>query len=122
MNIKLFQISIVVIFLVSFQTLSFGQTQGIGKILTNKDFLENYEYAYNAVKDFKISVLLSEFSDAVESALISGSHLTRTSLKPKVRQFQNNLYVNLKKELCTIPGKTQKFDLHRIAQAHCQPD
>jgi len=110
MNIKSIQIAISIIYVVCVQTAILGQNQATNKILTSKDFIENYEYVYKAVKDFKMSVLVSEFSDAVEAALISGSHLTRTSLKPKVRQFQNDIFNNLKKELCDMPGKAQNFD------------
>lgn len=87
------------------------------KLMNNTAFEDAFEAYYGALVDYTQDDLMIELSETIEDVLISGSHMSQTSLSYKVRQINNSLLDQLHVELCTAstPPSTKIDSLKRLA-------
>lgn len=67
---------------------------------------EAYDRYYRELAGFPPTALLAELSDTVEDALIAGSHVRTTSLRPTVRRFEDAAHRALRARLCGAGRQT----------------
>lgn len=78
-----------------------SQELEVETILANEKFIENFNFEYNGVKDFKLSDMISELGDVIEESLVSGSHFKTVTIRPKIQIFQDALFNLIKDRLHT---------------------
>src|SRR5207249_308568 len=81
----------------------------------NADVDQAYQTDYASLRGYTTPVLIAELSETVEDALITGSHVSPTSKRFKVRHFEEAAYAALRARLCSAQDRSLSVGLKAVA-------